>query len=60
MDRLHRLKFDSCTYATVFETPKGDIQLSLERQGVSSCFVKLQYCDKINTDAVKVKAMDNF
>lgn len=58
-DKLHRLKMDRCTYATVFETPKGDIQLSLEHQSVSSCFVKLQYWDKINTDAVKAKAMDD-
>ena len=50
---------DKCTYATVFETPKGDIQLSLEHQNVVSCFVKLQYWDKINTEAVKAKAMDD-
>lgn len=58
-DKLHRLKMDRCTYATTYATPKGDIRLSLDHQNVSSCFVKLQYWDKINTDAVKAKAMDD-
>ena len=58
-DKLHRLKMDRCTYVTVFETPKGDIQLPIGHQSVSSCFVKLQYWDRINTDAVKAKAMDD-
>lgn len=58
-EKLHRLKMDRCTYVTVFETPKGDIQLSMEHQRIGSCFVRLQYWDKINTDAVKAKAMDD-
>lgn len=58
-DKFYCLRMDRCTYATVFETPKGDIQLSLEHQGRHSCFVKLQYWDKINTEAVRAKAMDD-
>lgn len=58
-DKLHRLKMDKCTFATVFETPKGDILLSLGHKNVNSCFVKLQYRDRINTDAVKAMAMDD-
>ena len=58
-DKLHNLKMDRCTYVTVFETPKGDIQLSMAHQNVSSCFVKLQYWDRINTDAVMATAMDD-
>lgn len=58
-DKLHRLTMDRCTYVTVFNTPKGDIQLSLGHQSVSSCFVRLQYWDMINTNAVKAKAMDD-
>lgn len=57
--KLHYLEMDRCTYTTVFETPKGIIQLSLAHKGVSSCFVKLQYWDKINTEAVRAKAMDD-
>lgn len=58
-DKLHSLKMDRCTYTTIFKTPKGDIRLSLEHQDIKSFFVKLQYWDKINTDAVKAKAMDD-
>lgn len=58
-DKLHQLKMDRCTYVTIYETPKGEIQLSLDHQSVSSCFVRLQYWDRINTDAVHAKAMDD-
>lgn len=56
--KLLKLQMDKCTYVTVFETPKGDISLSLEHQSMS-CFVKLQYWDKINTDVIKAKAMED-
>lgn len=58
-DKLYRLGTDECVYVTVFETPKGDIQLSLDHRGVISYYVKLQYWDKINTDAVNAEAMDD-
>lgn len=58
-DKLYRLGTDECVYVTVFETPKGDIQLSLDHKGVISYYVKLQYWDKINTDAVNAEAMDD-
>lgn len=58
-DKLYRLKMDMCSYVTTYETSKGDIQLSLDHQSVSSCFVKLQYWDRINTDAVNAKAIDD-
>ncbi len=58
-DKLCKLRLDECIYVTVFMTPKGAIQLSLEHQSVWSCFVKLQYWDRINTNAAKAKAMDD-
>lgn len=58
-DKLYRLKMDRCTYETEFETPKGDIKLSLSHQSVTSCFVKLQYWDRINTNTIKAQAMDD-
>lgn len=57
--KLINLKMDRCTYVTEFETPNGNIQLSLGHKNISSYFVKLQYWDKINTDAVKAKALDD-
>lgn len=58
-DRLHKLKFDSCTWYTVFRTDKGNIELSIDHNGTSSCFVKLQYFDGINTNAVEQQAMND-
>jgi len=57
--KIYSLKFDRCTYYTTFKTSKGDIQLSLFQQDRTECFVKLQYWDKINTDAVHAKAIDD-
>lgn len=57
--KLHCLQMDKCTYFTTFETPKGSIRLSLDHQDMNGCFVKLQYWDKINTDAIKAKAIDD-
>lgn len=59
IDKLFSLRMDKCTYATVYKTAKGDIKLSLEHSGPVSCFVKLQYWDKINTETVRAKAMDD-
>lgn len=58
-DKMLRLQMDRCIYVTLFETPKGTIQLSLEHQNVSTCFVKLQYWDKINTNTIKAKVLDD-
>lgn len=57
--KIFSLKFDQCTYYTTFKTSKGYIQLSLAQENNTECFVKLQYWDKINTDAVHAKAMDD-
>lgn len=57
--RLYKLKMDNCVWYTIFSTDKGDIELSIDHEGVSSCFVMLRYFDKINTDTVEKQAMDD-
>ena len=57
--RLHALKFDRCTWYTIFRTAKGNIELSIDHNGVSSCYVMLRYFDKINTNAVEQQAMND-
>ena len=57
--RLHELYMDRCTWYTTFATPKGDIQLSLQKREYNSCFVLLKYYDKINTDTIRQQAMDD-
>jgi hypothetical protein len=56
--RIHQVKFDNCKYYTTFKTEKGSIQLSIEHDGVLSCFVILTYNDKINGDSIRAKALD--
>lgn len=57
-DKLRHLQFQQCEYYTTFKTPQGIIQLSLAYQD-GECFVRLQYWDKINTEAIRSQAMDD-
>lgn len=58
-DRMYKVKFDNCKYHSVWQTDKGEIQLSIDHSSVTSCFVKLAYFDKINGDKIKAKAKDD-
>jgi len=57
--KMHDVKFDNCMYYTTFETEKGSIQLSIDHDGVMSCYVMLAYYDKINGDIIKAKAIED-
>lgn len=59
VSKMYAVQFDRCKYYTLYETEKGSIQLSIEHDGVTSCFVLLRYQDKINSDAIKAKAMED-
>jgi hypothetical protein len=52
------VQLDKCKYYAIFETDKGNIELQIKGDH-SSCFVILAYYDKINSDIVKQKAMDD-
>ena len=56
---MHEVRMDRCRYLTTFETPKGEIQLTIGHESISSCFVVLSYFDKINGDVIRAKAMDD-
>ena len=58
-DRMYKVKFDNCKYSSIWQTDKGEIQLSIDHNSVTSCFVKLAYFDKINGDKIKAKAKDD-
>jgi hypothetical protein len=58
-DKMHEVKFDKCKYHTIYETEKGTIQLSIEHNDITKCFVKLAYFDKINSETVKKQALDD-
>lgn len=57
--KMYEVKFDRCKYYSIWETDKGEIQLSIEHNSVTSCFVKLGYFDKVNSDKIKAKAIDD-
>lgn len=60
-DRISILKVQSgnCKYYSVWQTPKGDIRLSIDHKSFSDCFVKLTYVDKINSAIINSKAKDD-
>jgi hypothetical protein len=57
--KMYAVEFDKCKYYTTFKTEKGTIQLSIEHNGVTSCFVLLAYFDNINSEVIKAKAKDD-
>jgi hypothetical protein len=57
--KIYDVKFDRCKYYTIWQTDKGEIQLSIDHISVSSCFVKLLYFDKINSAIINAKAIDD-
>lgn len=58
MAKMYEVKFDRCKYYAIYETEKGSIELSIKGD-VSSSFVLLAYYDKINSELVRQKAMDD-
>lgn len=57
--KMYEVQFDRCKYYSVWTTDKGEIQLSIDHNSVTSCFVKLAYFDKINGETIKKQALDD-
>jgi hypothetical protein len=55
-ERMYRVKFDNCKYSTNYKTENGSIHLTIDHEGVSSCFVRLSYFDKKNSQIIREKA----
>jgi hypothetical protein len=56
--KMHQVKMNTCKYYTTYETDKGSIQLSIENN-LMTCYVMLAYFDKINSDIIRAKAIDD-
>lgn len=54
--KMYQVESDNCKYYTIYETEKGSIQLSIDHEGFSSCYVTLTYFDKINSEIIREKA----
>jgi len=57
--KMHQVKMDRCNFYTVWKTDKGEIQLAIDHNGFTSCFVKVGYFDKINSAIINEKAKDD-
>jgi hypothetical protein len=56
--KMHRVIMNKCKYYTTYETEKGSIQLSIETNAMTS-YVMLAYYDKINSEIIRAKAIDD-
>jgi len=57
--KMYEVKFDRCKYYSIWETGKGEIQLSIEHTSVTNCFVRLVYFDTTNSEKIKATAIDD-
>ncbi len=57
--RIYEVMMDRCKYITSFKTLKGTIELSIDHNSVTDCYVMLSYFDKVNCDVVRAQAMDD-
>lgn len=58
-DRMYKVESDNCKYYSIWETDKGNIQLSISHRGIFSSFIKLDYFDKSNSELIRAKAKDD-
>lgn len=56
--KMFQAKMNGCTYYTTYETEKGSIKLSIENNHMTCC-VMLTYSDKINSEIIKAKALED-
>lgn len=54
--KMYKVKFDNCKYFSVWKTDKEEIQLSIQHESVTRCYILLSYSDKLNSNIIKTKA----
>lgn len=59
VSKMHDVGMDRCKYYSIWQTEKGKIQLSIDHDGLIKKFVSLGYFDKINSEKIKAKAIDD-
>ena len=57
--KIYEVRMNRCKYNTTFELENGNIQLSIENGEFSRSFVMLSYYDKINSEKIRQKAIDD-
>lgn len=54
--KMYEVKFDRCKYHSIWQLEKGEIQLIISHNSVTSCFVTLAYFDNSNNEIIRTKA----
>jgi len=57
--KMYEVRMNRCNYYTTFDLENGSIQLSIENGDFSTSFVMLSYYDKINSEIIRQKALDD-
>jgi hypothetical protein len=57
--KMHEVRMGRCKYSLTTGTAEGVIELSISNIGVSNCFVKLIYEDKINSKIKEQQSKDD-
>lgn len=57
--KMHEVGLNNCIYYTIYELDNGSIKLSIENDGFSARYVILSYSDKINSEIIRKKALDD-
>lgn len=57
--RIYQVQSDRCKYYSIWQTDKGNIELSMSHERAKGCFVRLGYFDKTNGESVRAKAIDD-
>ncbi|MBD5230039.1 MAG: hypothetical protein HDS69_08420 [Bacteroidales bacterium] len=58
-DKLRALVMDNCDFKTVYDTPKGKITVFIDSEHGLGSFLHLKYSDKINSDNLRSKVIDD-
>lgn len=56
--KMYEVEFDRCNCYSTWSTNKGYIELAIDHEGVTRCFVRLIYFDKINGEVIRTEARD--
>jgi len=57
--KMYEVQFDRCKYKSIWQTDKGQIQMSISHTDISSCYVILAYFDEINSEKIRKNAKDD-
>ncbi len=58
LSKMTAVQMEECKYYSIYYTDKGRIELSISGS-INGCFVLLAYYDKINSDIIKSKALED-